>query len=230
MGQKANPIGMRLKINRTWDSYWYAEKNYANNLIEDIKIRKFIENKFFRTKGFSRLEISDIKIKRFPSSIDIYLYSSRPGLIIGKKGADIEALKKDLKKMTKTALNININVNEIKKVDLDARVLSQMVGRMIEARKPYKKSIKHAISRSMNAGSKGVKMTVAGRLGGADMSRRETFKDGSIPLQTFDSIISYGHFDALTTFGIIGVTVWVYIGNKSKKNFNLEDVGNLISN
>lgn len=230
MGQKTNPIGMRLKINRSWDSIWYAEKDYADNLIEDIQIRRFIEKKIFKGKTYSRVEISDIKIKRFPNTIEIFINSSRPGHLIGKRGADIDELKKELKKITKKKdISININVNEIKKVDLDARVLSQMVGRMIEGRKPYKRSIKHAIARSINAGSLGVKIMVSGRLGGSDMSRTETFKEGSIPLQTFDSIISYGHFDALTTYGIIGVTVWVYVGRKNKKNFKLEEVGNLVS-
>jgi small subunit ribosomal protein S3 len=227
MGQKTNPIGIRLKINRFWDSIWYSEKEYANNLIEDIKIRRYIEKRIFRNKIYNRVEISDIKIKRFVSSIDIYIYSSRPGIIIGKRGADIDELKKELKKITNTP--ININVNEIKKVDLDAKVLSQMVGRMIEGRRHYKKSIKHAIARSINAGALGVKMMVSGRLGGSDMSRTETFKEGSIPLQTFDSLISYCQFSAHTTYGIIGITVWVYVGQKSKKNFGIEKIGNLIT-
>lgn len=230
MGQKSNPIGMRLKINRSWTSNWFAEKNYADNLIEDIRIRDYIERKIFKGKMYSRLEISDIKIKRFPNTIEVYIYSSRPGLLIGKRGADIDELKKEVKKLIDKDVNININVSEIKKVDLDARVLSQMIGRMIEGRKPYKKSIKHAIARSINAGALGVKVTVSGRLGGADIGRVETYKEGSIPLQTFDSIISYGHFKALTTFGIIGVAVWVHVGRKSKRNFNIEEVGNLVKN
>ena len=219
MGQKTNPIGFRLKINRSWYSNWYSSNQYGDQLIEDIKIRELIKKRIFHKKSYLRLEISDIYIKRFPNSVDIYVYASRPGLLIGKKGVDIENLKKDIRKniIKNSTTNINVNINEIKKLDLDANVLAQVVGKMIEGRRAYKKAMKQAITRAITAGAKGVKVVVAGRLGGSDMARRECFKQGSIPLHTLDAIVSYSKYDAITTYGIMGVSVWVFSEKKSKK-------------
>ncbi len=224
MGQKSHPIGIRLKINQSWNSTWYSGKDYGKNLVEDIRIRNYIKDKVFRTKSYGKLEISNITIHRFPNSILVNIYTSRPGLLIGKKGADIENLKKEIQKLTKTKLNINLNISEIKKVDLDAKVLSQVIGKMIIGRKPYKKAVKNAIVRANNSGAKGIKVVVAGRLAGSEMARRETFRDGSIPLHTFDAMVDYGHYDALTTYGIIGVSVWLYLGSKSKKQLRMERI------
>ncbi len=212
MGQKVNPVGMRLKINRTWESNWFAEKDYGRLLVEDIKIRRFIQKKIFWNKAFSKVEISDIKIKRFPGQVNVYIYTSRPGLLIGKKGADIETLKKQLAPLVSEKTNINININEVKKVDLDAKVVSQIVGRSIEGRIAYKRAMKQCISRTMKSGAKGVKIQVSGRLGGADIARTEYFKEGSIPLHTFSADIDFGKYDALTTYGIIGIQVWIFKG------------------
>lgn len=231
MGQKANPVGLRLKINRTWESNWYAEKDYGTFLVEDIKIRKFIQKKIFWKKNFSKVELSDIKIKRFPGQVNIYIYTSRPGLLIGKKGQDIEDLKKQLAEIIGEKQSINININEVKKVDMDARVVSQMVGRAIEGRMAYKRAMKQSIARTMKSGAKGIKIQVSGRLGGSDMSRREYFKEGSIPLHTFGASIDFGKYDALTTYGIIGVQVWIHKGmGDSADGSTLENAAALVTN
>ncbi len=228
MGQKSHPISVRLKINRNWDSAWYSDKKYGENLVEDIKIRNHIKKKIYKTSNYNKLEISNITIHRFPNSISIYIYTSRPGLLIGKKGADIENLKREVHKLIGYKSNINLNISEIKKIDLDAKVLSQVIGKMIVGRKPYKKAVKHAFSRAMAAGAKGIKVVVAGRLAGSDMARREVFREGSIPLHTFDAMVDFGQYDALTTYGIIGVSVWLYIGDKSKKELKVEQAQKLM--
>lgn len=217
MGQKANPIGLRLKINKTWDSNWYEEKEYGNQLIEDIKIRNYIYKRITRGKAYSRVELSDIKITRFTGTINVYIYTSRPGLLIGKKGQDIENLKNDIKKEIKTEAKININIAEVKKLDLDARVIAQSVGKAIEGRVAYKRAMKQAITRAMKAGAKGVKIQCAGRLNGSDMARREYFKEGSIPLHTFSADVDFGKYDCLTTYGITGISVWINKGNTEVK-------------
>ncbi len=223
MGQKSHPISIRLKVNRGWSSAWYSEKNYGSQLVEDIRIRNHIKSKIFTSRSLDKLEVSNISIRRFPNTISIYIHATRPGLLIGKKGADIENLKREIQRLTKTKQNINISISEIKKVDLDAKVLSQVIGKMIIGRKPYKKAVKHVFSRAMTAGAKGIKVVVAGRLAGSDMARRETFREGSIPLHTFDAVVDFGHYDALTTYGIIGVSVWLYTGNKSKREFKEQE-------
>ncbi|HMB01926.1 MAG TPA: 30S ribosomal protein S3 [Spirochaetota bacterium] len=218
MGQKANPKGLRLKINQEWESNWYAEKErYSDYLIEDIKLRKFIYKYIIRNKKYRRVEISDILIKRFPDSININIYTSRPGSLIGKKGQDIELLRKQLTRLVGEGKNINLNINEVKKVDLDARVVSQSVGKMIEGRMNYKKAMKQSISRAVRSGAKGIKIQVTGRLGGADMARCESFKEGSIPLHTFNALVDYAKYDALTTYGIIGVTTWIHKGSSTNE-------------
>ena len=230
MGQKVNPRGLRLAITDTWNSHWYFRKNYGDFLVEDIKMRNFIMHRIFRQKGYEKVEISDIKIKRYPGSIEIHVHTSRPGLLIGKKGADIERLREDLNDLIHRKSKIHININEIKKIDLDAGVVSQMVGKLVEQRSSYKKAMKQAIMRSMRAGAKGIKIQIAGRLGGADMARRESYKEGSIPLHTFDALISYAKYDALTTYGIVGISVWIYTGKRNRKDEVLgNDVGSLVT-
>ena len=226
MGQKTNPIGLRLKINRNWDSNWFSEREYGNLLIEDLKIRKHITDKVLKNKDFNRVELSDIKIRKVGKAINIHIYTSRPGLLIGKKGQDIEKLKDELTKLLaiKNSKNkININISEVKKVDLDAKIVAQSIGKAIIGRVAYKRAMKQAITRSIKSGAKGIKIQVAGRLNGSDMARREYFKEGSIPLHTFDAIVDHGKYDALTTYGIIGVSVWIYKGDMSKKKFDTVD-------
>ncbi len=229
MGQKVNPIGIRLNINQFWKSTWYAQREYSQFLVEDIKIRNFIMQRVFRGKGYGSLELSDIRIKRFPNTIEVAIFATRPGVLIGKRGSDLEALKALIKKKFNIQAVIHIGIHEIKKIDVDAQVVSQLVGKMIEGRRPYKRSAKQAISRAMTAGARGIKVRVAGRLGGSEMARREFFKDGSVPLHTFDSIIDYGHYDALTTYGIVGVTVWICKGKKSKREFKQQSRGALVN-
>ena len=217
MGQKVNPIGIRLKINRSWLSSWYDEQKYRDFIIEDLKIQAHVEKKFLRNKNFRKLEISDVKVSRIGKNVNLKIYTSRPGLVIGKKGQDIEKLRKEVLTIVGDTKKINIDIVEIKKVDLDAKIVAQSIGKAIENRAHYKKAIKQAIFRSIKTGAKGVKVQIAGRLNGADMARRESFREGSIPLHTFDSLIEYGRYDALTTYGILGVTVWINTGKKSKE-------------
>lgn len=213
MGQKTNPVGLRLKINRTWDSNWYADKkDFGRQVVEDIRLRNFINKRITSDKSYSRVELSDIRFKRFPGMLNVTIHTSRPGMLIGKKGQDIENLKKELEKQIGGKIRVNINIAEIKKLDLDAKVIAQSISKAIIARVPYKRAMKQAISRSMKSGAKGIKIQLSGRLGGSDMARREYFKEGSIPLHTFDADVDYGKFDAKTTYGIIGVSVWVYRG------------------
>ena len=221
MGQKCNPVGVRLKINRSWDSNWYADGEYGNYLIEDLKIRSYIRDKVLKNRSYNRVELSDMKIRRIGKAINIYIYTSRPGLLIGKKGHDIEKLRAELAKIVKT--KINLNINEVKKIDLDAKIIAQSVGKAIQGRVAYKRAMKQAITRAMKSGAKGVKIQVAGRLGGADMARREYFKEGSIPLHTFEAQVDFGKYNALTTYGIIGISVWVHHGLKSKRKFDSID-------
>ncbi len=223
MGQKSHPFGMRLKINTTWKSQWFADTHYGSYVIEDIKIRNFIFRRTFGSKGISGLEISDVLIRRYPGTVDVFIYATRPGLLIGRRGSYIEELRTEMKKKIGLQSTLHINVNEVKHMDLDAAVLAQMVAKMIEGRRPYKRAMKQAVSRAMAAGAKGIKVLVAGRLGGSDMARRESYKEGSVPLHTFDSLINYSHHDALVTYGIIGISVWVYTGRRSKRELVGDD-------
>lgn len=230
MGQKANPIGLRLKINRTWESNWYAERDYGSLLIEDLKLRRFIQKKIWRNKNYNKVEISDIRIKRFPGQVNVYIFTSRPGLLIGKKGQDIEDLRKQLAGMVREKTAINININEVKKVDLDSKIVAQNVGRAIEGRMAYKRAMKQAIARTMKSGAKGIKIQVSGRLGGSDIARREFFREGSIPLHTFKASIDHGKFDAITTYGVVGIQVWIFKGEGDRaEGSTLENPGALVN-
>jgi small subunit ribosomal protein S3 len=231
MGQKINPRGLRLNITRTWESNWFAEgQKYSDFLIEDLRIRNHIYTKILRRKGFDKVEISDIRIKRFPDSVNVYIYTSRPGVLIGKKGSDIELLKNDIKKFVDPSKTVNLNISEVKKVDLDSRVVAQSVGKMIEGRMNYKKSMKQALARCIKSGAKGAKIQISGRLGGSDIARREYFKEGSIPLHTFSADIDFGQYQAITTYGTIGVTVWINRGliERNRKDLN-EELGSLVT-
>ena len=217
---------MRLKVNRTWESNWFASRDYSDLLIEDLRIRKYIQDKIRRNRAFNRVEISEIKIRRMVGkAIHIYIYTSRPGLLIGKKGKDIEDLKVEISKLVAERDKrdkVHININEVKRINLDARIVAQNLGKAIESRALYKRAMKQAVSRCLKSGAKGVKVQIAGRLNGSDMARREYFKEGSIPLHTFDAVVDYGHYDALTTYGIIGVSVWIHKGMSSKQKSSSE--------
>lgn len=213
MGQKVHPHGLRLGIIRDWESKWYAsDKNFANNLIEDVKIRKYIKEKLF-VAG-----VSKIIIERFANKVKVDVYTAKPGIVIGKGGALIETLRKDLEKMT--GKNILINISEVKVPELDAQLVAENIAAQIEKRVSFKRAMKQAISRAMKAGAKGIKTAVSGRLGGAEIARTEHYHEGTIPLQTLRADIDYGFHEADTTYGKIGVKVWIYKGEvlpKAKK-------------
>tara|TARA_Y100001936_G_C15877557_1_gene561057 strand:+ start:126 stop:749 length:624 start_codon:yes stop_codon:yes gene_type:complete len=204
MGQKTHPTGLRLGVNKTWSSIWYDERNFAKKLHEDIIIREYIHNK---VKDAS---ISTINIERTAKSITVTIFTSRPGIVIGKGGSEVEKLKKNLTKLIGD--EISVNVSEIKRPALSAELVGQNIAQQLEKKINYRRSVKKAIQSTMSMGAEGIKIRVAGRLNGIDIARAETFKEGRIPLHTLRSDIDYAHVEALTTYGIIGVKVWIFKG------------------
>ncbi|NLJ82373.1 MAG: 30S ribosomal protein S3 [Bacteroidales bacterium] len=204
MGQKVNPIGLRLGIIRGWDSNWYGGKSFEAKLIEDDKIRKYINARL------QKASISKIYIERTLKLVTVTINTARPGLIIGKAGQEVDKLKEELKKITNK--EIQINISEIKRPELDAILVSQTIAKQIEGRMFYRRAIKTAISSSMRAGAEGIKVTISGRIGGAEMARTEHFKEGSTPLHTLRADIDYNHAEAHTTYGRLGVKVWICRG------------------
>lgn len=205
MGQKVNPIGFRLGINRTWVSRWFADNNYAALLKEDMRIRAYL-GKRFETTGIDRVEI-----ERAAKNLKINIYSSRPGIIIGKKGAGIDSLKGELIKSCKIASGEPIlNVYEVKKPNLSAKLVAENIRQQLVRRISFRRAMKKALANTIKAGAKGVKITCRGRLGGAEMSRVERYKEGRVPLHTLRADIDYGTAEALTTYGIIGIKVWIF--------------------
>ena len=205
MGQKVKPIGFRLKINRTWDSRWFADKNYGELLIEDIKIRKHI------LKTLPQAAISKIVIERLPKKVSLTIYSARPGIIIGKKGADIDKIKLSVKKITDS--DISINIVEIRKPDLEAQLVADNITRQIEGRGSYRRAMKRSMETTLKMGALGIRIIVSGRLGGTEIARPEQYHKGRVPLHMLRADIDYGFSEALTTYGIIGVKVWIYRGD-----------------
>ena len=220
MGQKVSPHGLRVGINKEWSSVWYADKaDFAKNLLEDNKIREFLKKKYYSCN------ISSIEIERTDARLIVTINTGRPGMIIGQKGAGIEQIKKELVKLTDSK-NVVLNVKEVKKVDLDAQLVAEGIALQLEKRVSFKRAVKEAMPRVMKAGAQGVKITVSGRLGGAEIARAETFHVGSLPLQTLRADIDYGTASAHTTYGVVGVKVWIYKGDilgkrKSPKNSNM---------
>ncbi|EMH80026.1 SSU ribosomal protein S3P [alpha proteobacterium HIMB114] len=205
MGQKVNPIGIRLKINRTWDSVWFAKKqNYGTYLIEDFKIRKYI-NKTIKNSG-----VSKILIERPSKKCVVTIYTSRPGFVIGKKGSDIEKIKNNISKITID--EVSVNIKEIRKPELDSYLVAENIAQQLEKRVAYRKAMKRAMSSALRLGAKGIKVTVSGRLGGNEIARTEWLREGSIPLHTLRADVDYAEAEASTTYGIIGVKVWIYKG------------------
>ena len=205
MGQKVNPHGLRVGIIKDWDSTWYADKkDYANFLVEDNKLRTFIKNKLANS-GVSR-----VSIERNNERVKITIYTSKPGIIIGRNGASIQELSTELQKMT--AQKVMINIEEIKKPELDSQLVAEDIAKQLENRITFRRAMKSAMSRTMKFGAKGIKTACSGRLGGAEMARSESYHDGTIPLQTLRADIDYGFAEANTTYGKIGVKVWIYKG------------------
>lgn len=204
MGQKVNPHGLRVGIIKDWDTKWYAEKEFANYLVEDVKIRKFIKKKLYSSG------ISKIAIERTAERVKITVHTAKPGIVIGRNGQAIEELKNQVQKLTKH--KVAINIEEIKRPELDAQLVAENIALQLENRVTFRRAMKQAMGRTMKFGAKGIKTAVSGRLGGADMARGESYHEGTIPLQTLRADIDYGFAEADTTYGKIGVKVWIYRG------------------
>ena len=205
MGQKVNPIGIRLKINKTWDSVWFAKKQkYGTYLIEDFKIRKYI-NSTIKNSG-----VSKIQIERPSKKCVVTIFTSRPGFVIGKKGSDIEKIKQNISKITSD--EVSVNIKEIRKPELDSFLVAENIAQQLEKRVAYRRAMKRAMSSALRLGARGIKVTVSGRLGGNEIARTEWLREGSIPLHTLRADVDYAEAEALTTYGIIGIKVWIYKG------------------
>jgi len=205
MGQKVHPFVLRIGFIRTWKSRWFARsKDYPRFILQDYKIRKFIKEKF------KQAAVSQIIIERLADRIKIRIFTARPGIIIGRHGADIERLREDLNNMIQS--EVSIDIEEVKNPAIDAQLVGENVALQIEKRVAFRRAVKRAIEQTMNAGAKGVRISCAGRLNGAEMSRTETYKQGKVPLQTLRADIDYGFAESLTTYGLIGIKVWIYKG------------------
>ena len=202
MGQKSNPIGLRLGINRTWDSIWFDDKNFSDRLKEDIILRKYILNKY------STASVSKIEISRTSKKVSVTVHTARPGLIIGKGGSEVDSLKKELKKLI--GYDVLVNINEIKRPALVAALVGQNIAQQVVKKINYRRAVKKSIQGTMALGAAGIRVCVAGRLNGAEIARRETFREGRVPLHTLRANIDYAHTEANTTYGIIGIKVWIY--------------------
>lgn len=204
MGQKVNPIGLRLNVNRTWDSRWYADRAYGDLLIQDLKIRKFIMSKL------KQAAVSKVVIERPAKKAKITIYSARPGIIIGKKGADLDFLKKEIAKITNS--DVSINILEIRKPELDAKLIAETIAQQLERRVTFRRAMKKAVQSALRLGGQGIRINCSGRLGGAEIARMEWYREGRVPLHTLRADIDYGVGTAFTTYGTIGIKVWVFKG------------------
>jgi len=211
MGRKVHPIGFRLKINRPWEARWFAEgERYKLNLHEDFKIRQFIN------KETDRAGISKIEVERYPSQVVVTIFTAKPGIVIGRKGEAVKKIRQGLEEMT--SKKVKVEVEEIEKPDLDAKLVAENVADQLQRRIGHSRAMKRAISQAMRQGALGIRIQASGRLAGAEMARREWQVEGRIPRQTLRSVIDYGTAEALTTFGRIGVKVWIYTGEKTQED------------
>ena len=226
MGQKINPIGFRLGINRGWDSIWFAKKkDFGKYLIEDFKIRKYIR------KNIVNSGVSEIIIERSSKKCTVSIHTSRPGFVIGKKGADIEKIKKNIQKITES--EVAVNIKEIKKPELNANLVAENISQQLVKRIAYRRAMNRAMQSAMRLNAKGIKVMVSGRLAGNEIARTEWLREGSIPLHTLRANVDYGESEALTTYGIIGVKVWIYKGelfDKDVEKEKIERVRNVTTN
>ncbi len=226
MGQKVNPVGFRLGINRTWDSMWYAKKgDYGKYLIEDYKIRQHIK------KNIKNAGVSEVIIERSTKKCVVSIHTSRPGFVIGKKGSDIEKIKKQISKITSD--EVSVNIKEIKKPELNAYLVAENIAQQLEKRVAYRRAMKRAMQSTMRLGAKGIKVCVSGRLAGNDIARSEWLREGSIPLHTLRANLDYSEAEALTTYGMIGVKVWIYKGEiflKDVEKEKMERIKNVTTN
>ncbi len=208
MGQKVNPIGFRLGITRTWDSQWFARKNYHELLLEDVKIRKFLKERL------QHAGIAKIEIERASQRATVTIYAAKPGIIIGKKGSEIDLLRKDIQAMT--GKQVYVNILEVKHPELNAVLVAENVARQLERRIAFRRAMKRAVQNAMEMGAKGIRIASSGRLAGAEIARREWYREGRIPLHTLRANIEYGQATARTTYGAIGIKVWIYIEEKKE--------------
>jgi len=204
MGQKVNPIGLRLGINRTWNSRWYADKGYGEKLHDDIKLRGYIE------KRLSQAGVSRIVIERQAKKARVTIHSARPGVVIGKKGADIEKLRQDLIKLT--GEDVNLNIVEVRKPEIDAKLVAENISQQLERRVAFRRAMKRAVQSAMRLGAEGIRINCGGRLGGAEIARTEWYREGRVPLHTLRADVDYGTATAKTTYGTCGVKVWIFKG------------------
>ncbi len=209
MGQKVNPIGLRLGINKTWDSRWYADGEYANKLHEDIRIRKYLKEKL------GAAGISKIVIERPGKKAHVSIHTARPGVVIGKKGADIEKMKKDLELVSSG--EVQLNIVEVRKPELDAHLIAEGIAQQLERRIAFRRAMKRAVQSAMRLGAEGIRINCAGRLGGAEIARVEWYREGRVPLHTLRADVDYGLGKAHTTYGVIGIKVWVFKGEILKE-------------
>ncbi len=216
MGQKVNPHGLRVGVIKDWDSRWFAGKaTFGDTLVEDFKIREFLKKKLYKAG------IPDIEIERDAAKVKIHIHCAKPGMVIGQKGAEIEKLRTQLEKMTK-GKPVNINIIEVKNPDMNAQLIAENIASQLEGRVSFRRAMKSCIGRTMKCGAKGIKTQVSGRLGGAEIARTESYHEGTIPLQTLRADIEYGVARANTTYGIIGVKVWLYKGEVLKGEIGKE--------
>ncbi|MFC4736722.1 30S ribosomal protein S3 [Bacillus daqingensis] len=219
MGQKVNPHGLRVGVIKDWESKWYADKDYADLLHEDIRIRDYLEQRL------SEASVSTIEIERAANRVNVTIYTAKPGMVIGKGGSEVEVLRRTLNQMT--GKRVHININEIKKPDMDATLVSQNIARQLESRISFRRAMKQSMQRTMRSGAKGIKTEVSGRLGGADIARSESYNEGTVPLHTLRADIDYGTAEADTTYGKLGIKTWIYKGEVlPTKGTNAEEGGN----
>ncbi|TNE30164.1 MAG: 30S ribosomal protein S3 [Alphaproteobacteria bacterium] len=205
MGQKVNPIGLRLGINRSWDSRWYADKDYAEKLIDDIKLREYLMGEL-KSAGISR-----VLVERAASNTKVTLFTARPGVIIGKKGADIEKLRRQI--ADRIGGEVSLNIVEVRKPEIDAKLVAEGIAQQLERRVSFRRAMKRGVQSALRMGAEGIRVNCGGRLGGAEIARTEWYREGRVPLHTLRADIDYGTAEALTTYGIIGIKVWIYKGD-----------------
>jgi small subunit ribosomal protein S3 len=210
LGQKVNPIGLRLGIVKTWESRWYAGKNYSEYILEDYNIRKFIKKKLYHA-GISRIEI-----ERSSKHVRLRIFTARPGIVIGKKGAEIALLKKELEKLV--SHEVMIDIQEVRKPEIDAQLVAENIALQIVRRVAFRRAMKRGISSAMRFGAEGIKIICSGRLGGAEMARTEQYREGRVPLHTLRADIDYGFINAFTTYGVVGIKVFIFKGEILKKD------------
>ena len=211
MGQKTHPVGLRLGINRSWDSKWFTSKNTAKWLEEDIKLRRYVK------KRLARAGVSKVEVERRGDKVKIHIYTARPGMVIGRKGAEVDFLSEELAHLTNK--EVNIDIKEVKKPELNAQLVAEHIAGQLEQRVSFRRAMKKAIGSAMRMGALGIKVKCSGRLGGAEMSRTEGYMDGRVPLHTLRADIDYARATAFTTHGTVGVKIWIYLGEVFPKDF-----------